>query len=171
MVVRQRDVDLAGRQVDAAREELRPSWSVGGGLYWQGGLDRTVVFNVGVDLPIRKDQKQRPLIAAAEQELHAAQLDLQDSIADVRARIARLTVEWRAAGQQIDRYRTAILPQNSAAFDATRSSYLAGRGDFASVLEEFRRWIEVRIDLASREADRYAARAKLEALMGPSGNS
>jgi len=171
VVVRQRDVDLAGRQVDAAREELRPSWSVGGGLYWQGGLDRTVVFNVGVDLPIRKDQKQRPLIAAAEQELHAAQLDLQDSIADVRARIARLTVEWRAAGQQIDRYRTAILPQNSAAFDATRSSYLAGRGDFASVLEEFRRWIEVRIDLASREADRYAARAKLEALMGPSGNS
>jgi len=171
VVVRQREIDVAGKQVNAAREELRPSWSVGGGLYWQGGLDRTVVFNVGIELPIRKDRKQRPLIAAAEQELRAAQLDMQNTAADVRAQIARLAYEWQAAGEQIARYRTAILPQNSAAFDATRSSYLAGRGDFVSVLEEFRRWIEVRIELASREADRYAARARLEALLGHSGNS
>jgi outer membrane protein TolC len=171
VVVRQSEIDVAGKQVDAAREELRPSWSVGGGLYWQGGLDRTVVFNVGIELPIRKDRKQRPLIAAAEQELRAAQLDMQNTAADVRAQIARLAYEWQAAGEQIARYRTAILPQNSAAFDATRSSYLAGRGDFVSVLEEFRRWIEVRIELASREAGRYAARARLEALLGHSGNS
>lgn len=171
VVVRQREIELAGKQVNAAREELRPSWSVGGGLYWQGGLNRTVVFNVGIELPIRKDQRQRPLIAAAEQELRAAQLELQNTTADVRAQIARLVAEWQAAGQQIDRYRTAILPQNSAAFDATRSSYLAGRGDFVSVLEEFRRWIEVRIDLASREADRYTARARLDTLMRLSGGA
>jgi outer membrane protein TolC len=96
---------------------------------------------------------------------------MQNTAADVRAQIARLAYEWQAAGEQIARYRTAILPQNSAAFDATRSSYLAGRGDFVSVLEEFRRWIEVRIELASREADRYAARTRLEALLGHSGNS
>jgi len=164
VVLRQREIELAGKQVDAARQQLRPSWSVGGGLYWQGGFDRTVVFNVGIELPIRKNQKQRPLIAAAEQELRAAQLELQNTTADVHAQLARLVAQWQAAGQQIDRYRTAILPQNSAAFDATRSSYLAGRGDFVSVLEEFRRWIEVRTELASREADRYIARARLDRL-------
>jgi len=166
IVERAREVDVASRQVEAARQELHPAWSVGGGLYWQGGLNRTFVFNVGVELPFRKDQKQRPLIAAAEQEERAAQLELQNTTAAVRAELARLATEWRAAGEQIDRYHTAILPQNSAAFDATRSSYLTGRGDFVSVLEEFRRWIEVRIDLASREADRYSARARIEALVG-----
>jgi len=168
VAVRQREVELAGRQLDAARQELRPSWSVGGGLYWQGGLDRTVVLNLGVELPIRKGQRERPLVAAAEQELHSAELQLQAATADVRARVAQLVAEWQAAGEQIERYRTAILPQNSAAFDATRSSYVAGRGDFVSVLEEFRRWIEVRVDLASREAGRYATRARLEALIGQS---
>jgi outer membrane protein TolC len=168
IVARSSEVDVASRQVDAAREELRPNWSVGGGLYWQGGLDRTVVFNVGIELPLRKDQKQRPLIAAAELERRAAQLELQSTTAGVRADIARLSAEWRAAGEQIERYRTAVLPQNSAAFDATRSSYLAGRGDFVSVLEEFRRWMEVRIELANREADRYTAAARLEALVGRS---
>ncbi len=86
----------------------------------------------------------------------------------MRADIARLANEWRAAGEQIDRYRTAILPQNSAAFEATRSSYLTGRGDFVSVLEEFRRWVEVRTEPSSREADRYTALARLEALIGKS---
>ncbi len=166
VVAREREVEMAAGQVNAAQQELRPAWSVGGGLYWQGGLDRTVVFNVGIELPFRKDQKQRPLIASAQQELHAAQLQREDSAAQVRADIARLANEWRAAGEQIDRYRTAILPQNSAAFEATRSSYLTGRGDFVSVLEEFRRWVEVRTELSSREADRYTALAKLQALIG-----
>ncbi len=166
VVARERAAEVANRQVEAAREELRPRWTVGGGLYWQGGLDRTVTFNVGLELPFRKDQKERPLIAAAEQELRAAQLDVQSAAATSRAEAARLSAEWRGANEQIDRYRTAILPQNSAAFDATRSSYLAGRGDFVSVLEEFRRWIEVRIALATREADRYSAAARLQALLG-----
>lgn len=168
ILARAREVDVANRQAAAAREELRPAWSVGGGLYWQGGLNRTVVFNVGVELPFRKDQKQRPLIAAAEQEVRAAQLELENTTAAVRAEIARLSAQWRGAGEQLERYRTATLPQNSAAFDATRSSYLAGRGDFVSVLEEFRRWIEVRVDLANREADRYAVRVRIETLIGHS---
>jgi outer membrane protein TolC len=169
VAVRSQEVNAATRQAESARQELRPTWSVGGGFYWQGGFDRTVSLTVGVELPLRKARKQLPLIAAAEQEAHAAQLDVQDAAAEVRAEARRLVAAWQAAGEQIERYRTAVLPQNSAAFDATRSSYLAGRGDFASILEEFRRWIEVRIDLGSREAQRYAARARLDGLLGRVG--
>jgi outer membrane protein TolC len=166
VAMRSQEVNVAAKQADAARQELRPTWSVGGGVYWQGGFDRTVTVNVGVELPFRKDRKQRPLIAAAEQEVRAAQLELQDAAAEVRAEAWRLVAAWQAAGEQIERYRTAVLPQNTAAFEATRSSYLAGRGDFASILEEFRRWVEVRTDLASREAERYSARARLDGLLG-----
>lgn len=165
IVLKHAEIEVATRRVAEARQELRPSWSVGGGLYWQGGLDRMATFNVGIELPFRKARKQRPLIAAAERELQAARLDLADTSAEVRAEAARLTADWQTATLQIERYRSAILPQNSAALDATRSGYLVGRGDFVSVLDEFRRWIEVRVGLARREADRYAASAQLDALL------
>jgi len=157
---------LAGTRVTEARQELRRAWSVGGGLYWMGGIDRAAVFNVGIELPFRKDRLQRPLIAAAERELEAAQAAVADVTAEVRAEIRRLEVVQRNASAQIGRYQGAIMPQSSAALDATRSSYLAGRGDFVAVLDEFRRWVEVRVDLARRETDRYLALVQLAALTG-----
>ncbi len=165
VVVRQREADAAAQQVAAARAELKPSWSVGGGVYWQGGTDRTVNLNVGIELPFWKKRKQQPLLEAAEGERRAASLDLAATAIEVRSRAASLLVEYTNALQQVGRYRDGLLPQSSAALDATRSSYLAGQGDFVSVLDEFRRWIDLRAELAAREADRYAAQARLAALV------
>jgi outer membrane protein TolC len=132
-----------------------------------GGYDRLASFTVGLELPFWKARKQAPLIAAAEREREAARADVADATAEVRAEATRLVTAWQTAHDQIERYRAAILPQSAAALDATRSGYLAGRGDFVSVLDEFRRWIEVRVGLARREADRYSAKVSLDALMGP----
>jgi outer membrane protein TolC len=126
-----------------------------------------VNFMVGVELPLWKKRKQEPLVAAAEGERRAAELELASAAAEVRAEASRLLVESETASRQIVRYRDAILPQSSAALDATRSSYLGGRGEFASVLDEFRRWIEVRVQLARRESDRYSALVRLDALLSP----
>lgn len=167
IALRRADIDVAGKRVAEARQELRRAWSVGAGLYWQGGLDRMATITVGVELPFWKKRKQLPMIAAAERELEAARADIADTTAAVRAEATGLIATWRTATEQIERYRTAIVPQNAAALDATRSSYLAGRGDFISVLEEFRRWIDVRVGVASREADRYAAEVALDALVDP----
>jgi len=165
--VRRADVAAAGRRVEMAREELRPSLTVGGSLFWQGGVDRVVSVTLGVEWPWRKDRKQRPLIAASERELEAARFELEDASAGMRAEAARLVADIRRAEDQIRRYRSGLLPQSSAALDAARSSYLAGRGDFASVLDEFRRWTEIRVELVRREASRFAARGQLDVLVNP----
>ncbi len=68
------NVAAAARRLEAARAELTPVWSLGGSIFWQGNTDRVVAFTVGVELPIRKDRKQRPMIAASESELEAAQI-------------------------------------------------------------------------------------------------
>ena len=59
-----------------------------------------------------------------------------------------------------------IFPIGWDPFDAARSSYLAGRGDFSSVVEDFNLWLDARVELARREADRYAAWAEIERLTG-----
>lgn len=171
VAMRQSELDVANRQVEAARAELKPSWSIGAGVYWQGGLDRMVNFSLGVELPFWKKRKQLPLIASAESERRAAQLELESSAVEARAEAASLLAAYRNALDQIQRYQGGLLPQNSAALDATRASYLGGRGDFVSVLDEFRRWVDLRTELAGREADRYSAQARLTALLGAPGVS
>lgn len=168
--VRKSDIDLAARQVDAARSELKPAWTVGGSFFWQGGFDRMVNLKLGIELPIWKGRKQQPMIASAESERRAAQLELASATIDVRTEAASLLAEYRNAVTQIQLYEGGLLPQNSAALDATRASYLGGRGDFVSVLDEFRRWVDLRTELATREADRYSAQARLAALLGISTN-
>ncbi len=162
---RKADVLAATRRVDMLKEELRPNWTVGGSFFWQGGVNRVVSVTVGVDFPWRKERNQQPLIAASERELEAARFDLADTAAAMQAEAARLAIEIARAEDQIDRYRSGLLPQSSAALDAARASYLGGRGDFASVLDEFRRWTEIRVELARREASRFAARAQLDSLV------
>ena len=63
------------------------------------------------------------------------------------------------------------MPQTSAAVDAARSAYLAGRGDFSTVVEDFELWLEARTELARREADRFATWAELEAVLGCEGRN
>jgi outer membrane protein, heavy metal efflux system len=164
VAVRTQEAQVAARRVDAARQELKPTWSVGAGLYWQGAFDRMVTFSVGVELPFWKERKQLPLVAAADGEWRAAKLDVASAVADAQAEASHLLMAWQTADAQVERYRSALLPQTSATLDATRASYLGGRGDFASVVEEFRRWIEVRVQLARREADRFMARVRLEGM-------
>jgi outer membrane protein TolC len=165
--MRKTEARLASRRVEAAQAELKPVWTVGGGYYWQGGLDRVVTFTVGLELPFRKKQKQLPLIEAARREAEASREATADAAAEARAEATRLLAEIRRAEAQINRYRSGLLPQSSATLDATRAAYLGGRGDFASVVDEFRRWTEIRVELAKLEAARYSARGQLDVLVNP----
>jgi outer membrane protein, heavy metal efflux system len=164
VAVRRTGVEVAERQLAMARLDLRPDLSAGAGLGLRGGLDPVVTLRFGVELPLWRRQKQLPLVAAAEAELEAAQHQLRDAQAMARSAAARLAARFFAAEGQIRLYREAILPQTSAAIDAARASYLAGRGDFTTVGQDFNLWLDARKQLAGREADRFATWAELDEL-------
>lgn len=159
-------VDVAERRVEAARLGLRPDLSVNGGVGYRGSLDAVVLAGVGIELPIWRRQKQLPLLHAAEAELVAAQRRLADTRAAARAEAAKHVAMFHAADAQAQLYRDGIVPQADAALDAARSSYLAGRGDFSTVIEDFQLWLDARVALARREADRYEAWATLQHHVG-----
>lgn len=159
-------ITAAERRLATARLDLKPDFTPAATFATRGSLGPVLVLSLGVELPFWKREKQEPLIRAAEAELEAARQEVRDAEAEVRAQAARLASDWSRADRQIVRYREGILPQSSAAFDAARSSYLAGRGDFSTLVEDFNLWLEARVQLARREADRYAAWAGLDALSG-----
>jgi len=161
----QADVGAASRRLALARLDLRPDFSAGAGIGYRNSLPPMVTLSLGVELPLWRRRKQEPLVRAAEQELAAARYRLAETEAAARSMAARLDGRWTAAGEQVKRLREGILPQTSAAIDAARASYQAGRGDFTTVAQDFELWLEARTDLAARIAERFTAWAELEALV------
>ncbi len=159
-------VAAAAERLAAARLDLKPDFNGAAGLGVRGALDPVVTLSFGIQLPFWKEQKQRREIEAAALELEAAQRDLQDVRAMVRSELARLASARAVADRQVVLYREAILPRTSAALDAARAAYLAGRGDFSSVIEDFELWLEARVELARRESDAFVARAEIARIVG-----
>jgi outer membrane protein TolC len=164
VATKQAGVATTERRLAMARLDLRPDLSAGAGFGYRAGFDPIVTLRFGVELPFWRRSKQQPLVAAAEQELESARAELREAQAMARAAAARLAARWQTAEEQIRRYREAILPQTSAAVDSARSSYLAGRGDFTTVVQDFNLWLDARKQLSSREAERFMAWAELDEL-------
>jgi outer membrane protein, heavy metal efflux system len=165
VAVKQASVHAAERRVEVARLELRPNFMLGAGVGLRGGFDPAVTLRVGVEWPLWSKQKQEPERRAAEQELVAATEELRDARSTARAEAARLAADLLRAKTQIVRYTQAIIPQTSAAIDAARSAYLTGRGDFTTVILDFKEWLDARTQLAMREADQFIAWSELQALV------
>jgi cobalt-zinc-cadmium efflux system outer membrane protein len=162
--VKEAEVQLAERRLASVRLELRPNLMAGAGVGLRGGLDPAVTLRFGVEWPLWSKEKQKPEIRAADQELVAASEELRDVRAAVRAEAARLSAELRRADAQIVRYREAIVPQTSATVDAARAAYLAGRGDFTTVIVDFKEWLDARAQMAGREAERFIAWSELQSI-------
>ena len=171
VAIRHAAVSAAERRLAVARLDPKPDFSAGAGIGLRGGLDPAVTLTVGVALPVWRKEKQAPLLHAAEDELAMARADLRDAEASARSSAAALAAAWERANRQLERYRQAIVPQSDAAVDAARASYLVGRGDFLTVVDDFNRWLDARVELARREADRFATWAEAEALTAsPAGD-
>jgi outer membrane protein TolC len=157
---------VAERRLEIARLGLKPGLAVSGGLGYRGKLDPMVYLGVGVELPLWRRQRREPLVRAAEQELAAETAAEHGASSAASAEAGALAASWRRLARQIELYDQAVLPQTSAALDAARSAYLAGRGDFSTVLEDFTLWLEARTERARLDGERFAVRAAMTALVG-----
>ena len=167
VVIRRAEIEVAERKLRAAGIERWPDFMAGAGLGLRGDRDPVVTLKLGLDVPLWSAGKQGPLVRAAAQELLAARASLREVEAAARAEAARLEAQWQRSTQQIARYSDTLVPQSSLTFDAARSNYLAGRGDFAAVIEDLEMWLEARSGLAAREAERYSTWAALQTVLGP----
>jgi len=165
--MRRAELETAERRLRVARGERLPDLVAGAGVGLRGEMDPVVTLRLGMELPLWSGQNQGPMIRAAAHDREAARQLLREAEAGARAEAARLEADWTRAQLQIARYAQAIVPQSSLAFDAARSSYLAGRGDFSTVIEDLNLWLEARSGLAAREAERYTTWAELKASIAP----
>jgi outer membrane protein TolC len=159
------NIAASSRRLRAAETERAPNFVAG--LAAGAGVsgDPIITLRFGAELPLWRGEKQEPMIRAAVDDAQAAREDLSDGELRIRADLERLVAQWRRDHEQIERYRDAIIPQSSVAFDAARIAYATGRGDFTTVVDDFRRWLDARLGLARREADRFSTWADVQSII------
>jgi outer membrane protein TolC len=149
-----------------AKTRTKPEFSWMAAYQFRGGLDPMVMGGFGVRLPVWKRQDQARGIAQSEAELDAARHDV--ATAAIRARTEALTYlsEAVSAGRRLELYRDALVPEETAALEASRAAFSAGKSELSAVLAAYGRLIEARREAIVLEAARIQALAGLEAVTG-----
>jgi len=156
----------AAREVEVFRKALLPSFEAGAFLGTRGKFGAMGSLSFGVQWPLFSREKQRPQLAAAELRYRAALAEVEAEKLALLENLASLEVRMSQASAQIQRYEQEILPLAAAALEAARASFLAGRGDFATVVEDFNLWLEAKVALAFWQAERFAAALDLACCLG-----
>jgi cobalt-zinc-cadmium efflux system outer membrane protein len=162
----QASLDRARLTHQRARLEPYPDVSVGVAGGRLGETDESILeLGLSVPLPILdagKGRQQETLaqVRAAEAELHAVQQDLQRAWAMALDR-------YRAAVEQVDRYRNGIVPKSGEAMTLVQTGFEEGKFSFIDLLDTQRTAAESQLGLQEKLLEMNIAQAELEALLAP----
>jgi outer membrane protein TolC len=152
--------------VELFRKALFPDFEAGAFLGSRGKFGAVASLSFGVQWPLFSREKQKPQLAAAELRYKAALAEVEAEKLALAENLASLEARMSQASAQSTRYEQAILPLAAAALEAARASFLAGRGDFATVVEDFNLWLEAKVALASWQAEQFAAALDFACCLG-----
>ncbi len=134
-----------------------------------GGRDAAVdenllEFRVSIPLPIfdhgqGRKRETRALAEMARYDLTATEQRLAQDFAVTEARL-------RAAGEQVETYRTRILPKAEEALKLVRGGFEAGKFGFLDLVDTQRTLAEARLAYLDKLLELNLAQADLEALAG-----
>lgn len=120
-------VETAAAQVDVARAERRPDWSLAASYgQREGGRDDMLMVEVGIGLPLFPRNRQDRGIAARQADYDAALAMREDlrrqQAADLQAAVAR----WEGLKRQVALHEDALLPLAHDRSSTALAAYRAG---------------------------------------------
>jgi outer membrane protein TolC len=161
-------VEQAQRSLDLARLDRHPDFSVSAGVMPRGGLEPMWTASVGITLPLWQKHKQQRAVAEQEYRQQASGWEVERVRCLLAQRVQERSSDLDAALQVLRLYRSGLLVQSEAAFQATLSQYTVGKAPFVSVLEALNGWIADQSGLIQAQAQAQAIRiAQLELNLGP----
>ena len=147
-----------------AKESL-PDYKLGLEYRDIAASDNMLMFSVSIDLPIRKEKyragvrEAEKMQASSEAALEAAKrqssLDVQDA-----------HFKWVTAQRTLELYRTELIPQALARFNASEAGYRTGKVDFMDLLESERFMLGAIMMEAMAEGSVGMQAARLERAIG-----
>ena len=129
-------IDAQTARSELARKETRPDVDVAVEYGQRSGFPDMITATVSVPLPLQRGRKQREMAAEARSELAALHAEHRAEVNRLHAEVARLHGALERDRTQLVLYTRAILPQARGALTSASVAYQAGRGGFATLIEQ-----------------------------------
>ena len=153
-------IDVAQAEVEIARAEYSPDWSVELAYGYRPDLEDMATLQFEIGLPVFRANRQDRQVASRAAELARAESLRADWLKQHRAHVALNVADWNRLQQRFRRYDEVILPAAQQRLDAALAAYGAGRGMLLAVIEARRSLLEIRMQRLDLELD--AARHETE---------
>ena len=173
------EVERARVAVQRARVEPVSNVSFQGLVNWQdNGIGGKPDGGLAVSIPLPIFNRNQGGIARAEHELIAARQGLSTAELNVQSRLAQVFEQLQNARNQVNRYRTTILPAAQESLDLTRRVYTSGETNYTALLTAQRTYSQTNLNYFDALRQLRIAEVQIDGLLlsgslssGPSDSS
>ena len=153
MVVDQR-IELAQTEVDLAKAETKPDWTVSASFAKRGSAYSDMA-SIGISVPLQwnRSHRQNQEIAAKQAEVEQVEEERQDMLREHRANIQSTINGWQTSRERRDRYQSDLMPLADARISATLAAYRGGKATLADVLAARRNRLDLQLQALSLDLD------------------
>lgn len=160
------NVERARAALARARVEPLPNLTVEGLVNWQdNGIGGRPDGGVAVTVPVPLWDRNQGAIRQAQSELAAAQQAVAQLELSLQQRLAPVYERYRNARNQVERYRTAILPAAEETLSLTRELYDVGQTNFVALLVAQRTYSQTNVAYLDALRELRVAEAEIEGLL------
>ncbi len=160
------NIDRARYSLQRARAEPRPNVNFQGLVNWiDNDIGGKPDAAVAVTVPLPLWNRNQGAILKAEHELAAAQQALGQLELDLQERLAPAFEHYANARNQVERYRTRILPAAQQSLELTRKIYAAGEINYVSLLTVQRTFSQTNLSHLEALRELRTAEAEIEGLL------
>lgn len=162
------DIALAEAELREAEAARQGDWRWGVSYAQRGRpYDNMVSVQLGIDLPLRSEQRQVPLQRAKEKDVERLRAEQEDALRDARAKLESQLAALEDVSRRLARLKETALPLADERVRLALAAYAGPRGVLAEVLTARRERTELQLRAIELEAEREQVRATLHHWLVP----
>lgn len=161
VVTKQRDIEVARREVDVARLNRRPNWTWEVSYGQRQGYADMMSFGVSIPLTVAPGARQDRETAARLARLDQAEAELAEAQRAAQGEFAGLAIEATRLQERIERFRAGVIAAAQHRVSATTAAYRSNQASLPMLFEARQAEVEARRKLLSLERDLAKTQAQL----------
>ena len=166
-------IDVATDRQKLAERDLLPDFNVGAAYGFRDGNNPNganradlMSFQVGINVPIFAERKQKMAISQRHSEVKQQQFALQDRWLSIQADITSTIAEYEQAKEQVLLFKTGIIPQAHQTVASMLAGYQVNKVDFLNLIRAQITLYNYQTNEWKAVSDAKSALAKLVATVG-----
>lgn len=161
VVARQRDIDIARREVEAARLNRKPNWTWEVSYGQRAGYADMLSFGVRIPLTVAPEARQDRETAAKLAMVDKAEAELTEAQRAASGEHAALANDLRRLQERIGRLGSSVIAPAQQRTAAALASYRSNLATLAMVFEARRAEVEAQRRLLALQRDRMRTQVQL----------